>query len=944
MFSVLPTFELRLPRLLAALLVGGCLLLAGGCTGLRLPQVDPTGQCIFAPLPATTQLTLPCTGIGGHGCRCSGCLTGGCGLFPEPAFPQPTPPPPCEAPAAATAGPACGPKICLPAPGCEECACGPPAVLLGDQCRMRDLLHLPEKGKRGCILLSPQRIVAPVGGEVILLSGVCGDEGYLMTGEPLEWMLTPESVGHFIQVGDERQGLMHRLVGTDRADKRSGSFARGVTSTQRMWITRGNKNLRDDVPLEKGQTWISVSSPTEGTSRVTVLAPESDCWDQRKATATIYWIDARWQFPAPQVVPAGTPVVLTTRVTRSEGMIPAKGWIVRYEILNPDLASFAPGGTAVTEAVVDESGNATAQLIPLPGTRGTATVAATVIRPAGESDNMPRMTLGRGQALVTWTAPALELRAGAPQIATFDQPFQVAANVRNPGDLAAENVRVTVELPPGVTATATDSFASVVGNQIIWDIGSIPAKNQLDIFATLTARAPFLLRFQARAEGGLFAEDEVQIDVFQPSLSLAIEAVVGQPGRVEVGQPVTFNIDVTNIGAQPLADVRLHSAGDSAMMHESGAREVYKVKEDGPLQPGQTWSVASTFIPTTAGQRCVTVTATAAGGQQAQGQSCVTAINPAPPTPAVTARIEGHPQVTVGDQPLFRYRIANTGREVLHDVRVTVTFDPQLELLTATQAGVDWSGLPRQQLNWRIPELRPGDAGQATMEAQFRLLAPNARSLMLLSVETAEGARANDQFPFAILPNPVPPVTAPAPQPTMPPVQQPPSIPQQQPPAGDRPLEAPPLGAPQSPSDQQPAPQQPPASVQPPIPAAGALRLRLQDFDDPAEVGQPIRYTLTVTNDRPVPDSEVQLRFELPAGVDIERVTQTTRPGSAFQSVEGMIYLDELRQMTAGESVEYQLELRSNQPQTLALTIEARSRLAPGGVAVTEQTRVLPRP
>ena len=46
-------------------------------------------------------------------------------------------------------------------------------------------------------------------------------------------------------------------------------------------------------------------------------------------------------------------------------------------------------------------------------------------------------------------------------------------------------------VPPGVTATATDSFASVVGNQIVWDIGRIPPQNQLDIFATLTARAPF---------------------------------------------------------------------------------------------------------------------------------------------------------------------------------------------------------------------------------------------------------------------------------------------------------------------------------------------------------------------------------------------------------------------------------------------------------------------
>ena len=61
---------------------------------------------------------------------------------------------------------------------------------------------LPDRGERGCILLSPQKIVAPVGGEVVLLSGICGTDGYLQVGQPLEWMLTPDSVGTFIEVGD----------------------------------------------------------------------------------------------------------------------------------------------------------------------------------------------------------------------------------------------------------------------------------------------------------------------------------------------------------------------------------------------------------------------------------------------------------------------------------------------------------------------------------------------------------------------------------------------------------------------------------------------------------------------------------------------------------------------------------------------------------------------
>ena len=150
-----------------------------------------------------------------------------------------------------------------------------------------------------------------------------------------------------------------------KSSKKDGSYALGVTSTKRTLITRGNLKPHDDVQLEKGQTWISVSSPSEGTSKVTVLAPESDCWDQRKATATIYWVDANWTFPRPEIASAGQNVELTTRVTRSEDVLPARGWKVRYEILQGGLATFAgTNGSTVVETTVDDSGDARVTLVP----------------------------------------------------------------------------------------------------------------------------------------------------------------------------------------------------------------------------------------------------------------------------------------------------------------------------------------------------------------------------------------------------------------------------------------------------------------------------------------------------------------------------------------------------------------------------------------------------
>ncbi len=249
MSNALPTiaFTRRIPTGMirfVIVLVGILSVTASGCGQLRLPAIDPTGSRIFAPLPTTTTLALP--GHSGKHCGCFGCLLGHDCIkigklcekprfqFPTPAFPEPVTPPACPTPPSAGASSACN-EPCVPSAPCNgSCANGPPAVLFGNEINLGTNARLPEKGTRGCILLSPQQIVAPVGGEVILLSGICGTDGYLQMNEKLEWMLAPDSVGNFIQVGDDDPGLIHQLVGSKvRPEKKDPSYAIGVTSTKK---------------------------------------------------------------------------------------------------------------------------------------------------------------------------------------------------------------------------------------------------------------------------------------------------------------------------------------------------------------------------------------------------------------------------------------------------------------------------------------------------------------------------------------------------------------------------------------------------------------------------------------------------------------------------------------------------------------------------------------
>jgi uncharacterized repeat protein (TIGR01451 family) len=111
--------------------------------------------------------------------------------------------------------------------------------------------------------------------------------------------------------------------------------------------------------------------------------------------------------------------------------------------------------------------------------------------------------------------------------------------------------------------------------------------------------------------------------------------------------------------------------------------------------------------------------------------------------------------------------------------------------------------------------------------------------------------------------------------------------------------------------------------------------------DNPVSVGDPIRYTLSVVNDSDEIDSQVLIQFQLPNGVEVVRVNPRTNPElGQFQNNAGVITLAPIRTMNPGERVDYELVLRSNQPQTFNLEIQARSLRRSAGVADRVQTDV----
>src|SRR5262249_24586155 len=166
--------------------------------------------------------------------------------------------------------------------------------------------------------ITPARIVAPVNTEVVLAAGICSPDGYYFTRQPLEWMLAQDGVGQIVAVGHESVHNTSYLL-RNSPQKVATNYVRAHTSTISQVLNRGTPNPADDVYLHKGQSWISITSPTEGTSHVVVWAPKEQNWDRRKATAVIQWVNAGWRLPPNATSRAGQACPLTTTVSRMNG-------------------------------------------------------------------------------------------------------------------------------------------------------------------------------------------------------------------------------------------------------------------------------------------------------------------------------------------------------------------------------------------------------------------------------------------------------------------------------------------------------------------------------------------------------------------------------------------------------------------------------------------------
>ncbi|MFO7903378.1 MAG: DUF7507 domain-containing protein [Planctomycetota bacterium] len=824
-------------------LLGGLLVWAVGCQQLEVPAFDPTGERIFSP-SESLQLARMSDSRYGEDC-----------LFPQPAWQQPLTPEPCPEPSPPPPG---GPQASPPtAPS------APP----------------PQEREPGSIMLNPTRMIAPVGSEVVIVGGLCGETGRFMPHQPIEFMLSQDSVGQFVAVND--QGSLWC-----RSKKLGVNYAIARTANRRQVVTRGTPSVTDDVVQQKGQCWVSLTSASQGTSYITAVAPKGASWPQRRKSATIYWVDAQWAFPDPDTVPAGEPYALTTSVKRTATGAPVADYIVRYEIVDGAPATLGPDDATVMETRTDDEGLATVELRPTTNQPGVTQVRIKVIRPADPDSDAPRTLLGEGYTSITWSAPGLALHATGPPTAVVGSTLVYRLQVRNPGDIATRDVVVRGVLPPGLKFVSSEPAARIFGNRAEWRFAELPAQSTRTITVNVRAEDGGSVRYSFEATSGseLDAKAHVDTEITRPTLALDVSG----PQTATVGDRVQFRIEVSNTGERALEEVRITDRFDTGLRHADGLTSPIQ-KVLGDLDPGQTKEFAVTFVVQRAGEICHQLEVTAPGGQGAQTEVCLTASEPeVTPEPKLEVRKRVKPESRVGENVQVSTLVTNTGNVPLTEVRIVVTRDPELAALEATEEW-DEDALEQGQLQWTIEQLDPGETVQRDVLCLCR--EPAEAAVARATVTTAEDLSETAEARVRILPEPE--------------------------------------ASPATPPERRPSP-------------TGQLKVDISKFGDPVRIDDATRYLITIQNDRNVPDQNVVLKLEFPPGLQFQSITGPQRGRTVSQDGR-TVTVSPIREIRAGETLQppFRVEATGVQAGEQTLRVTVTSRHSPQGVTRQEVTTVV---
>lgn len=320
-----------------------------------------------------------------------------------------------------------------------------------------------------------------------------------------------------------------------------------------------------------------------------------------------------------------------------------------------------------------------------PNESRTITVAFKPAANAGELTARAYVQFEHGQKVVTrLSAPKLKLKTELPKQAAADGPIPVRVQVSNDGRVAADGVKLTVNVSQGFEYDKdAPGEKGATPQQRVFDLGVVRPGEVRPVAFRLAAKdkGRLLVTTAVNAKNGAAEKDEAKAEVLDAKLRVELK---GDP-KATGDEPAVFEAVVRNEGSMPLTNVRLTGTvpDDCTVTRRTKDGQVSRdqvVWVIPKLPPGDSYAVRWGLRSSASGRRTVRAAAAARGLEDVASAETVfqgaAALNWETTFATPTVRMDATGQLTV--------RVNNTGSEAAANVRVTVDLPKEVSLVQAT--------------------------------------------------------------------------------------------------------------------------------------------------------------------------------------------------------------------------------------------------------------------
>lgn len=435
----------------------------------------------------------------------------------------------------------------------------------------------------------------------------------------------------------------------------------------------------------------------------------------------------------------------------------------------------------------------------------------------------PTAAMTRPSALPS-QQPAVLVEKRGPETVMVGQPISYEIVVRNIGPVPVFHVRVEDELPAGVRYLGGDPQPEMGGDHMSWTLGVLEPNAERKLRVDVMPTGEGEQRSSATVSFAVAAGLRTQ--VVRPQLNLAMTG----PEQAQFGEPVAFQITVSNPGSGPVKGLVLRDKLPAGLRHQQGS---VVEAELGTLGPGETRSVTLRTSATLGGAQLNEITASAEGGLETSARATVNILEA-----SLHVKRSGPAKCHVRSELTCEVEVANPGSAPAVGVAVTDTLPSGLDFLSATDGG-QYDPTARA-LRWQLGTLAAG--GKRTLT--YRVKA------------TAVGEQADKVVALA-----------------------------------EHGLEA-------------------KAEAAVTVEGVAALMLEVIDIEGPSEVGADMTYEVRVVNRGTVPCTNVQLQATVPDGL---QPRDATGPAAYHVSGQQMTF-DALPRLASKADAVFRVRVKAMQP------------------------------